>query len=513
MQRRTMQRSLLRRGIVHTPAHPYATAIATYDGVVTWIGDESGADSWAVAADEVVDLEGALLTPAFVDSHVHLAQTGLAAGGLSLHGLRNRDEVLQALSEHAARRGDTLLLGFGWDESRWPDPVPPTRLEVDRASGGRAVYLARTDVHSAIVSSALVERFPAIAAAPGWSANGRVERDAHHEARMATDALVTPGIREDAMRHALRTAAAQGIGLVHEMGAPHLSPVEDFVRLDAIASSQSVPDVARYWGELGAYEVAHQIGALGLAGDLCVDGAIGSRTCALERPYADAPQARGHVYVQAEQLCEHLVGCTRAGLQSGFHVIGDRAMRVVTEALRAAAVEVGEPALRAARHRLEHVEMADAATLAVLGDLGVVASVQPAFDATWGGPDGVYALRLGTERALAMNPFASMRSAGVVLALGSDSPVTPMDAWGGVRAACTHRSAWQRLTVQQAFDAHTRGGWWAIGRDDGGVLRAGSADVRRVGRLRRARRPVAGADSRHAVTGLPADRRPGSGGP
>jgi predicted amidohydrolase YtcJ len=46
--------------------------------VVSWAGDEAGADSLAAAADEVIDLDGALVTAAFVDSHVHLAQTGLA---------------------------------------------------------------------------------------------------------------------------------------------------------------------------------------------------------------------------------------------------------------------------------------------------------------------------------------------------------------------------------------------------------------------------------------------------
>lgn len=469
------RRTLLRRGVVHTPAHPHATALATANGVVSWAGDEAGADSLAAAADEVIDLDGALVTAAFVDSHVHLAQTGLAATSLSLHGVRHRDEAIRALAEHAGRRGDAVLLGFGWDEAGWPDPVPPTRFELDRAGGGRPVYLARTDMHSAVVSSALVERFPTIATAAGWDVDGRVERDAHHQARVAADTLVTRGMREDAIRRALRTAAEQGIGLVHEMGAPHLSQLSDFACLDHIASSQALPDVARYWGELEAYDVAHDIGALGLAGDLCVDGAIGSRTCALEQPYADAPDARGHLYLEPEQLHEHLVGCTRAGLQAGFHVIGDRALRLVVEALGSAAAEVGRPALCAARHRLEHVEMPDAAALSVLGDLGVVASVQPAFDAAWGGTRGVYALRLGVERALGMNPFASMRAAGVVLALGSDSPVTPLDGWAGVRAANAHRTAPHSLTTQEAFEAHTRGGWQAIGRDHGGVLRAGCA--------------------------------------
>jgi len=106
--------------------------------------------------------------------------------------------------------------------------------------------------------------------------------------------------------------------------------------------------------------------------------------------------------------------------------------------------------------------------------LGVVASVQPAFDRLWGGEEGMYAQRLGVERALALNPFAAMLRAGVVLALGSDSPVTPVDPWGSVLSAATHHTAGSRLDVASAFDAHTRGGWQAAHRDAEGVLTAGA---------------------------------------
>jgi hypothetical protein len=123
----------------------------------------------------------------------------------------------------------------------------------------------------------------------------------------------------------------------------------------------------------------------------------------------------------------------------------------------------------AARHRLEHVEMATAEQIAVLGRLGVTASMQPVFDALWGGPDGLYAQRLGVGRALPMNAFASMARAGVVLAFGSDTPVTPFDPWAGVRAAAWHRTESERLPVGDAFEAHTRGGWRAARRDHGGT--------------------------------------------
>jgi predicted amidohydrolase YtcJ len=466
-------RTLLRGGVVHTPAHPRATALATEGDRVVWVGDEAGAASYTDHADTVVHLEGALVTPAFVDSHVHLAATGLAASGVELGGLRSREAALQRVAS-AARARPAVLIGAGWNETLWDDdPRPPTREELDRVADGVPVYLARVDVHSAVVSSALVDRAHGIAAADGWTPDGRVERDAHHAARAGADALVTPAMREDAIALALRQAAARGIGSVHEIGAPHLSMPEDFATLDRIAAREPVPTVMRYWGELGAYDLAHEIGARGLAGDLCVDGSIGSHTTALRAPYSDR-DTLGHAYLDADQLRAHLVACTRRGLQAGFHVIGDRANDLVRQALRGAAEDVGEPALRAAGHRMEHVEMPDAQAVAALANLRVHASVQPAFDAAWGGADGLYARRLGVERALAMNPLRTMVDAGIELALGSDSPVTPLAPWEGVRAAVHHRTPGQRLSPAEAFTAHTVGGWRAAGVAGVGLLLPGA---------------------------------------
>ena len=67
-----------------------------------------------------------------------------------------------------------------------------------------------------------------------------------------------------------------------------------------------------------------------------------------------------------------------------------------------------------------------------------------------------------------------MAAAGIALALGSDSPVTPLDPWGSVRAAVRHRTPGSGLDPVAAFDAHTRGGWWAARRDADGVVAAGA---------------------------------------
>jgi predicted amidohydrolase YtcJ len=160
-------------------------------------------------------------------------------------------------------------------------------------------------------------------------------------------------------------------------------------------------------------------------------------------------------------------------VQAGFHVIGDRAVAEATTGLRAAAAVVGVDAMAAARHRLEHVEMLGDDDIKTLAELGVVASVQPAFDAAWGGDGELYEQRLGTERARPMNPFGRLLQAGVTLAFGSDSPITPVDPWGAILAAVRHHDAYERLTATQAFDAHTRGGHRARRDDQAGVLVAG----------------------------------------
>jgi predicted amidohydrolase YtcJ len=234
--------------------------------------------------------------------------------------------------------------------------------------------------------------------------------------------------------------------------------------------------VASYWGELATeptIEWAQQAGVAGLAGDLCVDGAIGSRTASLHDPYADA-ETRGARYLSEQQIADHVIACTRAGLQAGFHCIGDDAVAAAVTGLRRAGAMLGVRRIRAARHRLEHVEMISEADIATLVELGVVASMQPAFDAAWGKPGELYEQRLGPSRAHAMNRLGTLERSGARLAFGTDSPVTPLAGWATVRAAVQHWQPTERMTVASAFDAATRGAHWAAFADNAGTVRVGA---------------------------------------
>ncbi|HYH76218.1 MAG TPA: amidohydrolase family protein, partial [Arthrobacter sp.] len=298
---------LYRNGSVYTAADPFATAILVDGDTVAWVGSEQAASSIADDSMEIIDLRGGLVAPGFVDSHVHLTETGIALDSLQLGHIRSARQLLDAVS---SAPGNGRVLGHGWDESTWEDASLPTAEELERASGGRQVYLSRADVHSALVSSSLA----ATAGLPqldGFSPTGHLKRSAHHAARQATRDLP-----EDALRHyqrrALAEAAANGYVAAAEMGAPQIGGMAD-LRLAAAwnnagPGSEPLPEVLPYWGELAltgehARSILADLGVpvRGLAGDLNIDGSIGSRSAALRSDYSDAPWDHGSLFLSAHQ--------------------------------------------------------------------------------------------------------------------------------------------------------------------------------------------------------------------
>ncbi|WP_068279728.1 amidohydrolase [Aldersonia kunmingensis] len=457
-----MGTQLLLGGRIYSSSSPDATAMAITDGQVVWLGADEPARALHPDA-EIVQLDGAFVAPAFVDAHVHTTALGLKLTGLDLSGARSGADCLDLLRRYVAAHPDGVIWGDGWDDSTWPDS-PPTVSEIDAAAPGRLVYLARVDAHSAVCSSAL-------RSAAGLNAVGGSEplrADAHHEVRRAALAGLDAAQRDRARRAALDEAARRGIVAVHECAGPLISGADDLRELLALEHGVQV---RANWGERAesadqVRELLAHTGAHALAGDLFVDGSLGSHTAWLHHPYADESGC-GNSYLDADAIAAHIRACTEARVQAGFHVIGDAAVSAAVEAFEAVVAELGGPAVAACGHRLEHAEMMTAEQAAKLGNWGVIASVQPVFDALWGGTDGMYATRLGADRAATLNPFAAMASAGVSLAFGSDAPVTELRPWAAVSAAAHHRTPGSGISPRAAFGAATRGAWRAGGVRDG----------------------------------------------
>ena len=460
--------TLLLNGRVHSPAMPDATAMAVTDGVVTWLGsDDVGRQQFPNA--EIVDLDGGFVAPAFVDSHVHLTATGLTLAGLDLRDATSSRHCLDLVADYVRTHPDGPVWGHGWDESGWPDKAALSTDDLDRVVGDRPVYLARVDVHSAAASTGLRRLAPTLTEAAGFDPDRPLTSDAHHLIRAAARDRLTVAQRREARLAALDAAAASGIAAVHECAGPDIGGIDDWTE---VRDTDHGVEVVGYWGEpvttaAAARDLIDHTGARGLAGDLFVDGALGSRTAWLHEPYDDAPENCGNSYLDVDAITAHLHACTEAGITAGFHVIGDAAVTAVVAALEHVVDQFGAPAVARCGHRLEHLEMVTEDQAAKLGSWGVFASVQPNFDALWGGPDGMYVHRLGLGRGTKLNPFALLASQGVPIAFGSDSPVTGLNPWATVRAATRHRTPGSAVSARAAFAAATRGAWRAGGARDG----------------------------------------------
>ncbi|MBG0739564.1 amidohydrolase family protein [Paeniglutamicibacter antarcticus] len=497
-----MTLTLYRNGSVYSAADPFATAMLVDGDTVAWVGTEHAAASLADQRMHQVDLDGALITPGFIDSHVHVTETGIALASVDLTAARSLAEALALLaaastdavatgagsaavraSLRAAGSGAVPIRGHGWDETRWPEGRPPTADELDRATGGREVYLSRIDVHSGVVSSALAAR-ARLHGLDGWLGEGLVARSAHAAARDATRTFSTAQRTAYQLR-ALHAAAAAGYVAVVEMSAPHVGSAEDLQLLAGLTcgprnpsgtqagAGLALPQVLPYWGQaVSSADEARSVLAglgtevLGLAGDLNIDGSIGSHSALLREPYADSAGSRGTQYLSVDQVTDHLAVTSELGIQGGFHLIGDAAMDIAVEGLRRAAARVGIEKVRAAGHRFEHAEMADDDAIAALAAHSVTVSVQPSFDALWGGPGALYQTRLGKARAATLNPIAAFYAAGVPVCFGSDAPVTPMNPWASVRAALSHHQSTARISARAAFLGHSRAGWRAVRESD-----------------------------------------------
>jgi predicted amidohydrolase YtcJ len=479
-------------GVIYSTSEPTADAILVTDGVIEWVGD---ARSALLPADTTtVDLNGAFLAPGFVDSHAHVIGVGQTEIEVDLRQARSAEDVLDRVSERAAELpAGGIVRGFGWDETLWATPALPSFEQLERAAGERPVYLARVDSHSALVTRASFDHASMSRPVLLSTDPGLVKGPERTEMAAVFNSL-TESESQEAAERGLAAFARTGHVAVVENAAPHLGGIRDLVSLKAASLDSPFPEVYAYWGELaetaeGAEAAVRALEdalgrpdvprwVLGLAGDLNIDGSIGSRTAALREPYTDAEinAESGLAYLTPEQVRDHFVATTQARLQGGFHVIGDRGMDIALQGAEMAIEIVGDRAFASRGHRLEHAEMTDDDALARMLKAFLTASSQPGFDAAWGHAGGLYEQRLG-ERRLSMNRFATMSRLGIPLAFGSDAPVLEASPWAQIKAAINHSNPDEAITARGAFNAHTRGAWRALNRNSSGGPKHGEGQI------------------------------------
>ncbi len=477
---------LLINGRIYTmdPQHPRASALAVCGGRVRAVG---GDDLRALAGPgtEVVDLEGRTVIPGLTDSHIHLSWFALGLQQVDLTGTATREEMLARVAARAAvTPAGEWILGQGWHQEEWPDRRFPTAADLDSVAPDHPVVLTARSGHALVASTRAMERAAITASTPDPPGGQIVRDDAgrptglflEEAMRLIQEAVPRPGAAALArmLPPALEHLARLGLTAVHDMG--DLTALEAYQRLRE--DRAPLPLRIVFYLPLEALESALALHLRSGLGDdflriggvkLFADGALGPRTAAMLEPYIGEPDNRGILTMEPEALGEAIRRAAEGGLALAVHAIGDRANRLVLDALEAL-----PPENRARlRHRIEHVQLLHPDDVGRLAALRVVASMQPIHAVQ----DAPMADRYwGPARCATAYAWRSLLDAGTVLAFGSDCPVESPNPFLGIHAAVTRArpdgyggpEGWvpaQRITVEEAVRAYTWGAACAAGLD------------------------------------------------
>jgi len=429
-----------------------------------------------------------VILPGLIDSHTHPLEAGLQQLFLDLRGATSVDEVQQRLRE---RRQDArehgMMLGFNLEPDRLKERRYPQRAELDEVLPDVPVFIYRVDGHSAVTNTAGLQlvltgwsgiRPPGLDGDCSGRPTGVLRGEAYERASRVFKHRLAPESVREALRLAGAQASAKGVTTIGALvGVEDTTDDEWRVILEGLANCGvgTVPFL-QTWD----VETPRRFGLRQAGGCLLIDGSFGSRTAALSQPYSDARGNSGTNYVSDEKLLLFLQAAAAAGLQATVHAIGDRAVEQVVRGHEQLSGGSGAEGKRAnpLRHRIEHAELLSDSLISRIERLGIVLGVQPAFEAEWGGPDGMYALRLG-ERWRRTNPYRRLLAAGVPLAGGSDAPITPIDPVAGIRAAMHRPNPAETIEGEAALAMFTSAAAFALNRENssGSIAAGKDADI------------------------------------
>lgn len=488
------QTTVLHNGRFYTidPAQPTATTVAIRDGRILAVGSNNDLAN-LTGVTERIDLNGRCVTPGLVDAHVHFKNFAIARLRVNLDGCSSLDEALSRIRQQAAaENGESWLQGWGWGQDQWAERAFPTAAALDRIVPDRPAYLTHKSGHAAWANSRALQ-LAGITAATADPPGGQIQR--------ADDGQPTGVLFEEAMKlvstHIPPPTEAEIVAAMRQAQTycwqVGLTGVHDFDGRSCFHALQTLYQN----GELGLrvvknipvalLEEAVGVGLRSGFGDdwlriggikIFADGALGPKTAAMVEPYEGEPDNRGIVVVDKEEMLQHALWASAAGLSLTVHAIGDRANHDVLDVYAAVRQqEQRQPPAQPLRHRIEHVQILHPSDLERLAQLNVIASMQP----THATSDIEMADRYWGERTRHSYAWRTMLDTGALLVFGSDAPIEAIDPLPGLHAAVTRRRAsgfpgpdgWhpeQRLTMPEAVQAFTL----AAAETSGQVARQGS---------------------------------------
>ncbi len=490
------------------PTPGRVSAVAIRDGKIVAVGSDAAMLALKDAHTRTIDLKGAFAMPGFNDAHTHMASAGRQKLSVDLDNVPSLAAMLAKVKAYAAKLAPgEWILGGGWDHTKWPGTKLPTRPELDAVSDGHPAFLERTDGHIAVANTSALKA-AGITDATIAPKGGAIDRDADGHATgilregptlaMMQKVIPAPSLamRRKAIALAMQDALSHGVTSIQDF-----SDWEDWLAMEEMETEGTLHLRIAEWidfnlpvGVLDERRASHPaddplLHLTQLKGFM--DGSLGSRTAAMNAPYADDPNNMGIARYDQSKL--NVMAAERAadGFQLGFHAIGDLANDMALNAM-AAAEQVGRPAdvppppsdpdasivttappvikPRDFRFRIEHAQVVSPGAFERFAQLGVIASMQPSHlltDMAWA------PARLGPEREKRAYAWRSLLDHGVTLAFGTDYPVESISPFRGLYAAITRQNVegtqtfepQEKLTIDEAIYAYTQASAFAEFRE------------------------------------------------
>lgn len=450
---------------------PEAQAMAISGDSILAIGSEKEIQLLKGNKTVVVDLNGAFITPGFIDSHVHLMMGGNSLLSVQLRDAKTQEEFKRRISIYTKtlNAGDWVLEG-NWDHTLWGGELPRKEW-IDSTTQENPVVIYRLDGHMVLANS-LALKIAGIDKDTPDIIGGEIVRDQNgnptgilkdNAMNVLLDKVPTmsPQLKENSMRVAMDYLLANGVTSVHDVDSLGTYEVAKKLK-DAGELNIRIYTVnpLNHWKKRFGIikEDDKWLKTGGLKG--FVDGSLGSHTAAFNEPYIDKPEDSGFFINTEENLSKWIMEADDAELQILVHAIGDKANHSILNIFDQLVLKNGK---KDRRFRIEHAQHLSPEDIKRFAELGVIVSVQPyhAID------DGRWAEELiGPERIKTTYPFNSLFKSNARVVFGSDWPVAPATPLDGIYAAVTRRTldganpdGWvpeEKISVEQALLAYTK---------------------------------------------------------
>ncbi len=432
--------------VTEDPDFNIVDAVAVKDGKVLAVGTTKEISRRRGDKTEVIDLAGRMVLPGLIDSHIHMVGTGLAMAQINCRTppMRSIADIVKAVEGAVAmaKPGDWIQ-GRGWDQAKLSDHRSPTRGDIDMVSPENPVCLTRTCGHIAVVNSTALEIGGVTKDTPQPVGGNIVKDDQGEPTGLLEEAPAMDLVRKNipppsfeetcrAIRLASKAFSEEGLTGVVEagVGPMEMRAYQEVANEGHLTVRVNMMLAGRMEGE-SAVESAKRISEFplttGFGSDLVrflglkllIDGGIGGRTALLREPYEGQPDNCGILTMPAEDLQRRLDAGNLAGMTVGVHCAGGAAMDIVLKAFEE--TDKRKP-IKGRRFAIIHAYQPSKENFEQCRRMGVVVASQPSFLYYLG--DSFYE-NVGSERSKWIKPHRAWIDNDIVVAAGTDSPVTP----------------------------------------------------------------------------------------